>query len=187
MLQMMVAFLQHSPLESPSSPRSVHGDAHCNRGIYLVDFRTAAETYHCCWQLCDAEVCVGIASQDQKFIMSDACFFAEDPWVRYSVLFAVKLIVSIHHQRMFWPVFPVFPTLAAYILGNRDADHLSYHTRRTGAPFATVGAGPASTIDVHLQNLMIPILNACISAFHAPLSLSISPYDEFRWVQELQD
>ena len=83
MLQMMTAFLQHSPLEYTSSSRSVRDDAHCTRGAYIDDLRTAMEIY--CWQLCDAEVCVGVASQDQEFILSDACFgalsegFAEDP------------------------------------------------------------------------------------------------------------
>jgi len=83
MLRTMMAFLQHSPLESPSPPRSVHDDTHCTRGVYFDDFRAAMESY--CWQLFDAEVCVGVASQDQEFIPSDACFgalsegFAEDP------------------------------------------------------------------------------------------------------------
>ena len=83
MLRMMIAFLQHSPLESPSSPRSLYDDTHCIPEVYLGDFRAAMETY--CWQLCDAEVCVGVASQDQEFILSDACFgalsegFTEDP------------------------------------------------------------------------------------------------------------
>ena len=85
--------------------------------------------------------------------------------------------------------FPVFPTFAVYVLGNRDADDLSYHTRRTDSPFARVDVGVESAIDVHLRNLMILQTYPQHLYFCSlrPLSLSISSYDEFRWIQEHQD
>ena len=105
----------------------------------------------------------------------------------YSVLFAIKLMefVASECSDVF---FPVCPTFAVYILGNQDADGLSYRTR-TDSSFATVDVGVESAIDVHLRNLMILQTYPQHLYFYSlrPLSLSISSYDEFRWIQEHQD
>jgi len=85
--------------------------------------------------------------------------------------------------------FPVFPTFAVYILGNGDADGLSYRTRRTDPPFVTVDVGVERAIDVHLRNLRILQTYPQHLYFFAlrPPSLFISSYDEFRWIQEHQE
>jgi len=83
-LREFIKFLQHSSDDGPAyrhrDPRLEH---HPSSGASLDTFRDAMNTY--CWRLCGAEVCIGIASEDQEFILPDSCFgtlvegFDEDP------------------------------------------------------------------------------------------------------------
>ena len=61
-------------------------DAHPAPAPFSIDaFYEVMETY--CWSLCEAEVCIGVATEDQEFMLSDRCFgtldegFDEDPYV----------------------------------------------------------------------------------------------------------
>jgi hypothetical protein len=76
-----MTFLKHtSAVEMPHSRRD---DAPLTVGATLDDFRDLMELY--CWRLCGAEVCLGMASDDQEFILPDCVFgtldegFEEDP------------------------------------------------------------------------------------------------------------
>lgn len=79
-LKAFVKFLNHTSSDSASArtrPDLPTTDAS------LGAFHDAMEKY--CWRLCDAELCIGIASEDQEFMLSDRCFgtldegFDEDP------------------------------------------------------------------------------------------------------------
>jgi hypothetical protein len=80
-LREFVRFLRYTADDSdPSHPRDPRPD---HRSASLDAFRDAMNLY--CWRLCDAEVCIGVASEDQEFILPDSCFgtldegFDEDP------------------------------------------------------------------------------------------------------------
>jgi hypothetical protein len=72
-LREFLRFLDHSPEETSGhrsrGPRPEH---HLASGPTLDAFRDAMDMY--CWRLCGAEVCIGLASEDQEFILSDSCF-----------------------------------------------------------------------------------------------------------------
>ncbi|KAF5375946.1 hypothetical protein D9615_008211 [Tricholomella constricta] len=138
----------------------------------LVDFRSAMDTY--CWRLCDADICIGVAADEQEFILTESCFgtldegFEEDP--ECSHLF-----------------FPILPTLALYILGN--IDNSGSFSRSDDAPNAKIEIGIESASDVHLRNAMILQTYPRRLYFSSLrlVALSVSSYDEFRWIQEHQD
>jgi hypothetical protein len=83
--------------------------------------------------------------------------------------------------------FPILPTFALYILGRSD-DHGDVLSP-TESPVVHIPVGIEFPVDVHLRNSMILQTYPrylCFSALR-PISLSISSYDEFRWIQEHQD
>ncbi|KAF8063413.1 kinase-like domain-containing protein [Lyophyllum atratum] len=139
----------------------------------LDNFRKAMDTY--CWQLCDADVCIGIASEDQEFLLTESCYgtlgegFDEDP--ECCDLF-----------------FPILPTFALYILGNFDKD-VDPVSGVLDSPNIRVDVGLESASDVHLRNAMILQVYPQYLYFSAlrSVALSVSSYDEFRWIQEHQD
>ena len=79
-LRAFVKFLNHT---------SADGDTLRNKSevpavaCSVDSFQEAMETY--CWGLCEAELCMGLATEDQEFILSDRCYgtldegFEEDP------------------------------------------------------------------------------------------------------------
>ncbi|CAA7264551.1 unnamed protein product [Cyclocybe aegerita] len=143
--------------------------------ISVSAFQDAMEVY--CWRLCDAELCIGIATEDQEFMLSDRCFgtldegFDEDP--ECCDLF-----------------FPVFPTLALYVLGTADGHYPSASTyRQKSRSTVWLDIGLESASDVHLRNAMILQTYPQHLYFQSlrTVALSISSYDEFRWIQEHQD
>lgn len=81
-LRAIIIYLQHSPGDSLPS-RSRDPDWKPMEGGLFDALQTAMYTY--CWRLCDAELCIGIASEEQEFILPNACFgtldegFSEDP------------------------------------------------------------------------------------------------------------
>ncbi|RDB21804.1 Serine/threonine-protein kinase STY8 [Hypsizygus marmoreus] len=172
-LRGITAFLEHSADDARPPRRRIPKWPHA-AGDSLYVFRTAMETY--CWRLCDAEVCVGVAAEQQEFILTDSCFgtldegFEEDP--DCCDLF-----------------FPIHPTLALYILGNIDPDSGSSAVNLTASPFMKMDVGIESASDVHLRNSMILQTYPHHLYFSAlrSVALSVSSYDEFRWIQEHQD
>lgn len=79
-LKGFIKFLNHTSADSASArtrPNLPTTD------MSLGAFHDAMEMY--CWRLCEAELCIGIATEDQEFMLSDRCFgtldegFDEDP------------------------------------------------------------------------------------------------------------
>lgn len=68
-LREFIRFLQRPESYRPRDPRPEH---YTSTGTSLGVFRDAMDMY--CWRLCGAEVCIGIASEDQEFIFPDSCF-----------------------------------------------------------------------------------------------------------------
>lgn len=168
-----IRFLQHSSADGAADhPRNLRPETNTSSGPWLDAFRGAMDM--CCWRLCKAEVCIGIASEDQEFIFSDSCFgtldegFNEDP--ECCDLF-----------------FPILPTFALYILGNPHEHDCA--SRHINSSTVQVPVGVEFPVDVHLRNSMILQTYPRHLYFSAlrPISLSISSYDEFRWIQEHQD
>ena len=86
--------------------------------------------------------------------------------------------------------FPVFPTLALYILGTANGHYPSTSTyRQTSRSTVWLDLGLESASDVHLRNAMILQTYPTRLYFSSlrTVALSISSYDEFRWIQEHQD
>ena len=86
--------------------------------------------------------------------------------------------------------FPVFPTLALYILGTANEHYSSTSThRQTSRSTIWIDVGLESPSDVHLRNAMILQTYPHFLYFSSlrTVALSISSYDEFRWIQEHQD
>jgi hypothetical protein len=82
-------------------------------------------------------------------------------------------------------IFPVLPGLAIYLLGSVDEVDESVD----GQELANISVGTECAIDVHLRNAMV--LNSYpkrlyFSSLRAT-TLTLSAYDEFRWIQEHQD
>jgi len=86
--------------------------------------------------------------------------------------------------------FPIFPTLALYILGTANGHYSSTSTyRQTSRSTVWLDLGLESASDVHLRNAMILQTYPTRLYFSSlrTVALSISSYDEFRWIQEHQD
>ncbi|KAF9449236.1 kinase-like protein [Macrolepiota fuliginosa MF-IS2] len=173
-LRHFISFLKHSSADA-DAPHLRPENGACGVGTSLDDFGDIMELY--CWRLCGAEVCLGVASEDQEYMLPDCVFgtldegFEEDPTC--CDLF-----------------FPIFPTLSVYILGTADGCYPSNPT--CTQPIQTtvwIDAGTESASDVHLRNAMILQTYPHYLYFSSlrTVSLSISSYDEFRWIQEHQD
>ncbi|KAF9242817.1 kinase-like domain-containing protein [Melanogaster broomeanus] len=135
-----------------------------------------------CWKFCKAEICIGIASEGQQYVLPDTCFasldedFGGDP-------------TSPHL------LFPVMPTLALYVLGVQDVEP-PMKGISTG-PLSLAGdegttwidVGVESPSDVHLRNASLLQRNPAHLYFSSLTSLvqAISSYDEFRWISEHLD
>ncbi|TFK38492.1 kinase-like domain-containing protein [Crucibulum laeve] len=172
-LRGFIAFLQHSSTDEASVRQ--RPERHLPENISLDTFQDAMEMY--CWRLCEAEVCIGIATEEQEFMLADCCFgtldegFDEDP--ECCDLF-----------------FPVFPTLALYILGTAGEHYSSTATyRQTSRSTVWLDVGLESASDVHLRNAMVlqTYPHHLYFANLRTVALSIASYDEFRWIQEHQD
>ncbi|KIJ67231.1 hypothetical protein HYDPIDRAFT_148722 [Hydnomerulius pinastri MD-312] len=134
-----------------------------------------------CWKFCKAEMCIGLASEGQQYVLPDTCFtsldedFGGDP-------------TSAHL------LFPVMPTLALYVLGVQDVDPPPPKSTDPpslvgdeGAVFIDVGVESPS--DVHLRNAALLQRNPAHLYFSSLTSVvqAISSYDEFRWIPEHLD
>ncbi|KAF9466812.1 kinase-like domain-containing protein [Collybia nuda] len=170
-MRAFIAFMQHSSSDDPAHrPRP---ERHLRLGASVDALQDAMDMY--CWRLCGADVCIGVASQDQEFILADSCFgtldegFDEDP--ECSDLF-----------------FPILPTLALYVLGNGDGSYSSLPIDNR-PPTVSIEVGIEYAVDIHLRNSMILQTYPRLLYFSAlrSVALSVSSYDEFRWIQEHQD
>lgn len=86
--------------------------------------------------------------------------------------------------------FPIFPTLSIYILGTADGCYPSNPTYAQPIHNTIwIDVGVESASDVHLRNAMILQTYPRYLYFSSlrTVALSISSYDEFRWIQEHQD
>ncbi|KAF8120541.1 kinase-like domain-containing protein [Boletus edulis] len=142
-----------------------------------------------CWRFLEAEICFGVASEEQQFVLPDTCFasldedFGSDP-------------TSAHL------LFPLMPTLALYIIGAQDRDHdveplvkspradATRHgggSRNDGAVWVDVGIESRS--DVHLRNASLLQRNPNHLYFSSLISLvqALANYDECRWIPEHVD
>ncbi|KAF8962816.1 kinase-like domain-containing protein [Flammula alnicola] len=176
-LRAFIQFLNHTSADGGGSDlaRARRRSELPTPGVSVDAFHDAMEAY--CWRLCEAELCIGVATEDQEFMLSDRCFgtldegFDEDP--ECCDLF-----------------FPIYPTLALYILGTSDSHYSSTSTyRQTSRSTVWLDIGLESASDVHLRNAMV-LQTYPERLFFASLrtvALSISSYDEFRWIQEHQD
>lgn len=81
-LRHFISFLTHTSVDINASPQHPVYTGYGN-GNSFDDFRDIMELY--CWRLCGAEVCLGIASEDQEYMLPDCVFgtldegFEEDP------------------------------------------------------------------------------------------------------------
>ncbi|KAI9459009.1 kinase-like domain-containing protein [Boletus coccyginus] len=145
-----------------------------------------------CWRFVEAEICFGVASEQQQFVLPDTCFasldedFGSDP-------------TSAHL------LFPVMPTLALYVLGIQDQDRDCEvgpsvknpgidSTFNAGGPRHDSGAvwvdvGIESRSDVHLRNASLLQRNPMHLYFSSLPSLvqALTNYDECRWIPEHLD
>jgi hypothetical protein len=192
-IQGFIAFFKHSTTETSLSAR------HKETGILDVPldaFRDLMDVY--CWRLIDSEMCIGIATDDQEFILSDKCYgtldegLQENPYVIYSFSIHFFPNNNIHLRQCCDLFFPIVPTVALYILGTTSDDVFKPSPRPTyQSPHATVwlDIGLESAVDVHLRNACILQTHHAFLYFVSlrPLALSISSYDEFRWSEEHLD
>lgn len=169
----VAAFLQH--MSTDGTPSKPHTEQAVPEGALDDSFQDMMNLY--CWRMCDAELCIGVATDDQEFMLSDRCFgsldegFDEDP--ECCDIF-----------------FPIFPTLALYVLGTANGHYPSISTyRQTSRSTVWLDLGLESASDVHLRNAMILQTYPTRLYFSSlrTVALSISSYDEFRWIQEHQD
>lgn len=172
-LRQFISFFTHTPASrAPTFSRSetsVH-----NIGAGLDTFREIMELY--CWRLGNAEICLGIASEDQEYLLPDRLFgtldedFKEDPNCDFFL--------------------PIFPTLSVYVLAatNGGSPSKSTHTCPMDRTIS-IDIGIEYASDVHLRNALILQTYPHYLYFSSlrTVALSTSSYDEFRWTQEHQD
>ncbi|KAJ3783906.1 kinase-like domain-containing protein [Lentinula aff. detonsa] len=136
-----------------------------------------------CWQYSrEAEVCLGIAiEEDREFILPECCFGVLDE----------SFGGGIKESESFDCFFPILPTLALYILLDEDK---SFDDGGTKLP-SFIEVGIELELDIHLRNAMILCSVPHILKLSGPklffsslpsIVRSISSYDEFRcrWMSD---
>ncbi|PPQ99375.1 hypothetical protein CVT24_009205 [Panaeolus cyanescens] len=182
-LREIVKFLTYSPSERAASMRKPAPELP-TLDLKSEGFQRIMERY--LWRLCNAEISLGFATEEQEFIMSDSCFgmlvegFEDDG----------------DCQDFF---FPIHSTLSLYVMGDEsdeDMDSASTPPASSGSDadeppssHVSIDVGLESAVDVHLRNTMVlqtyPHRLYFVSL--RPIALSSSSYDEFRWTAEHQD
>ena len=185
--------------------RAVLGSFHAflHRDSRVTQTRPRFEGFDC-WRFLDAEICFGVASEEQQFVLPDTCFasldegFGGDPWACF-VVFSLVALVDIHFffsRTSAHLLFPVMPTLALYVLGIQDQDEdVGPPTKdprvdgiaHDGAVWVDVGIESRS--DVHLRNASLLQCNPTHLYFSSLTSLvqALANYDECRWIPEHVD
>ena len=86
-------------------------------------------------------------------------------------------------------IFPILPNLAIYLLENVDVDNDENRESTHSQQLVNVSVGTECAIDVHLRNAML--LNSYPERLYFSslrlTTLTLSAYNEFRWIQEHQD
>ena len=159
-----------------------------NTGVAAMDdFLQLMEAY--CWCFCEAEICVGIATEEQEFILSERCYgtldegFEEDSYVYYpKVFFICSNFLDRSSSDLF---FPIVPTLALYILRGMDPSNAP-STRKQLNRYVWLDFGLESASDIHLRNAIILQTYPQYLYFQSlrTVALSISSYEEFRSTPE---
>ncbi|KAL0948376.1 hypothetical protein HGRIS_010958 [Hohenbuehelia grisea] len=176
-LKSFLKFLRH-PLQVREEDRPPPPPVHDRRDPY----QEAVNQY--CWRFCEAEVCLGIASEKAEFIVTNTCFGT----LNENITFGEDRDAS----DLF---FPIIPTMAVYILANpeifeaQDSFPLPVACTRTLRPKTWIECGIESASDVYLRNAMLLQTYPNHIYFSNLLSVaqSVSAYDEFRWSPEHQD
>ncbi|KAI6108701.1 kinase-like domain-containing protein [Pisolithus croceorrhizus] len=131
-----------------------------------------------CSNLCQADICIGVAAEGCQYVLPDTCFatldedFGRDP-------------LSSHL------LFPVMPTVCLYILDIQGAEGAPgspiLNSGDEGATWIDVGLESPS--DVHMRNASLLQSNPSHLYFSSLTSVvqAISSYDVFRWVPEHLD
>ena len=74
-LRTVVAFLRHVSSDD-GAPLRPHKEQAVPEGALADSFQDMMNLY--CWRMCDAELCIGVATEDQEFMLSDRCFGSLD-------------------------------------------------------------------------------------------------------------
>jgi len=162
-----------------------------NTGVAAMDdFLKLMEEY--CWRFCEAEICIGIATEEQEFILSERCYgtldegFEEDSYVYHpKAFFICSNFLDRSSSDLF---FPIVPTLALYILRGVDPNDTP-STRKQLNRYVWLDFGLESASDVHLRNATILQTYPQYLYFQSlrTVALSISSYEEFRSTPEHVD
>ena len=77
-LKTFVNFFQHmsSGTSAKPNPAKPHPEQTVPEGTLVNAFGDMMNLY--CWRMCDAELCIGVATEDQEFMLSDRCFGSLD-------------------------------------------------------------------------------------------------------------
>lgn len=133
-----------------------------------------------CWRFCDAEICIGLASEGQQFVLPDSCFTTLDEEFASDSSSAHLL-------------FPIMPTIALYVLGTQREEPQSHgssvRAQVMGAAAAWIDVDIESPADVHLRNasLLQRHPNRLYFSSLTSITQAIAHYDSFRWVSEHLD
>lgn len=73
-LRTFVEFFQHKSSDTSSVKPCLEQTV--PEGALTNSFQDMMDLY--CWRMCDAELCIGVATDDQEFILSDRCFGSLD-------------------------------------------------------------------------------------------------------------
>ncbi|KAM6499519.1 Protein kinase-like domain containing protein [Amanita muscaria] len=169
-LRTMLAYL--TPDDNPHARSST--ERQFMSTALLRNFYDAMDSF--CWTLHNAEVCIGMTDDEQEFLLSDIC---------YATL-ADNYKDNSDCRDL---IFPILPNLAIYLLGNVDVDNDEIQEPTNPHKLVNVSVGTECAIDVHLRNAML--LNSYPERLYFSClrltTLTLSAYDEFRWIQEHQD
>lgn len=73
-LRRFVEFFQH--MSSDGISAKSHPEQSVPESALANSFQNMMDLY--CWRMCDAELCIGVATDDQEFMLSDRCFGSLD-------------------------------------------------------------------------------------------------------------
>ncbi|OAX38704.1 kinase-like protein [Rhizopogon vinicolor AM-OR11-026] len=131
-----------------------------------------------CWRFCDAEICIGLATEGQQYVLPDSCFATLDEEFAGDTTSAHLL-------------FPIMPTIALYVLGTEGNVSPARNLRDPvmGATAAWIDVDIESPADVHLRNASLLQRHPALLHFSSLTSVTqaIAHYDSFRWVSEHLD
>jgi hypothetical protein len=183
-----IRFLDHNSATGVSANNLTQDQGNI---VSMDSFLASMES--CCWNLCNAEICFGIAQDEQEFIFSERYFgnLDSDDGVDEKSYVLLQFKGTLPHANSYARscrdlFFPITPTLALYLLGQSDE---SRPRRSHPARTTWLDVGLESASDVHLRNSMILQAYPQYLYFQSlrTVALSISSYEEFRSIPEHLD